>query len=112
MCTPHSVCTLCPAQCNVSLTVRDEGSLNGVYFRVRQPVEVQVGDQYLARIFDLASTRFHLRGWEQNIRRKLDTVGDVFDLLIQQAGSTRTVVLEIVVIVLIATEIILALFRH
>jgi len=71
-----------------------------------------IGDQYLARVFELASTRFHLRDWEQNIRRKLDTVGDVFDLLIQQAGSTRTEVLEIVVILLIATEIILALLRH
>jgi hypothetical protein len=71
-----------------------------------------IGDQYLARVFELASTRFHLRDWEQNIRRKLDTVGDVFDLLIQQAGSTRTEVLEIIVVVLIATEIVLALWRH
>jgi hypothetical protein len=71
-----------------------------------------IGDQYLARVFEMASARFHLRDWEQNIRRKLDTVGDVFDLLIQQAGSTRTEVLEIVVILLIATEIILALWRH
>jgi hypothetical protein len=71
-----------------------------------------IGDQYLARVFELASTRFHLPEWEQNIRRKLETVGDVFDLLIQQAGSTRTEVLEIIVIVLIATEILLALWRH
>jgi hypothetical protein len=71
-----------------------------------------IGDQYLARVFELASTRFHLREWEQNIRRKLETVGDVFDLLIQQAGSTRTEVLEIIVVLLIATEILLALLRH
>jgi uncharacterized Rmd1/YagE family protein len=71
-----------------------------------------IGDQYLARVFELASTRFHLREWEQSIRRKLDTVGDVFDLLIQQAGSTRTEVLEIIVVLLIATEILLALWRH
>lgn len=30
------------------LVVRDEGSLNGVYIRVRQPVEIQVGDMILA----------------------------------------------------------------
>jgi hypothetical protein len=71
-----------------------------------------IGDQYLARVFELASNRFHLRDWEQNIRRKLDTVGDVFDLLIQQAGHTRTEVLEIIVVLLIATEIVLALLRH
>ncbi len=71
-----------------------------------------IGDQYLARIYELASNRFHLHEWEQNIRRKLDTVGDVFDLLIQQAGATRTEVLEIIVVLLIATEIVLALWRH
>ncbi|MHC5541118.1 hypothetical protein ACYOEI_23090, partial [Singulisphaera rosea] len=71
-----------------------------------------IGDQYLSRIFDLASTRFHLRDWQQSIRRKLDTVGDVYDLLVQQAGGTRMETLEIIVVVLIAMEIVLALFRH
>ncbi len=71
-----------------------------------------IGDQYLSRVFDLASTRFHLRGWQQSIRRKLDTVGNVYDLLIQQAGGMRMETLEIIVVVLIAIEILLALFRH
>jgi hypothetical protein len=71
-----------------------------------------IGDQYLSRVFDLASTRFHLRGWQQSIRRKLETVGDVYDLLIQQAGGQRMEALEITVVLLIALEIILALFRH
>lgn len=71
-----------------------------------------IGDQYLSRVFDLASTRFHLRDWEQSIRRKLDTVGDVYDLLVQQSGVRRTEALEIIVIVLIAVEIVLALLRH
>jgi hypothetical protein len=71
-----------------------------------------IGDQYLARIFDLAQERFHLPEWEQNIRRKLDTVGDVFDLLVQQSGGHRMEVLEIIVVVLITLEIVLALLRH
>jgi hypothetical protein len=71
-----------------------------------------IGDHYLARVFDLASTRFHLRGWQQSIRRKLETVGDVYDLLIQQAGGHRMEALEITVVVLIALEIVLALWRH
>jgi hypothetical protein len=71
-----------------------------------------IGDHYLARIFDLASTRFHLRGWQQSIRRKLETVGDVYDLLVQQAGGFRMEALEITVVVLIALEIMLALWRH
>src|SRR5262245_3737230 len=71
-----------------------------------------IGDHYLARVFELASTRFHLRGWQQSIRRKLETVGDVFDLLIQQAGGHRMEALEITVVILIALEILLALWRH
>jgi len=71
-----------------------------------------IGDQYLSRVYGLASQRFHLPGWQQSIRRKLDTVGDVYDLLVQQAGVTRMEFLEIVVVVLIAMEIVLAFVRH
>jgi hypothetical protein len=71
-----------------------------------------IGDQYLSRVYEMASSRFHLRDWQQSIRRKLDTVGDVYDLLVQQAGGHRMEVLEIIVVVLIALEIVLALFRH
>ena len=71
-----------------------------------------IGDQYLSRVYALASRRFHLPEWQQSIRRKLDTVGNVYDLLVQQAGVTRTEVLEIVVVVLIALEIVLAFARH
>lgn len=71
-----------------------------------------IGDQYLSRVFDLASTRFHLRDWQQSIRRKLETVGDVYDLLTQQSGGQRMEFLELVVVVLIALEIVLALWRH
>ena len=71
-----------------------------------------IGDQYLSRVFDLTSTRFHLRGWQQSIRRKLETVGDVYDLLVQQAGGHRMEALEITVVILIALEIALAFWRH
>jgi hypothetical protein len=71
-----------------------------------------IGDQYLSRVFGLASARFHLDEWQQSIRRKLDTVGDVYDLLVQQAGGRRMETLEIIVVALIALEILLALLRH
>jgi hypothetical protein len=71
-----------------------------------------IGDHYLSRIFEVAGARFHLRGWQQSIRRKLETVGDVYDLLVQQAGGQRMEALEITVVLLIALEIVLALLRH
>jgi hypothetical protein len=71
-----------------------------------------IGDQYLSRVFGLASARFHLDEWQQSIRRKLETVGNVYDLLVEQAGGRRMEVLELIVILLIALEIVLAFVRH
>jgi hypothetical protein len=71
-----------------------------------------IGDQYLSRVFGIASARFHLSGWQESIRRKLDTVGDISDLLSDQAGTRRMEALELIVILLIALEIVLALLRH
>jgi hypothetical protein len=71
-----------------------------------------IGDHYLARVFEAAGARFHLRDWQQSIRRKLETVGDVYDLLVQQAGGQRMEALEITVVLLIALEIALAVLRH
>jgi hypothetical protein len=71
-----------------------------------------IGDHYLSRVFEVTGGRFHLRDWQQSIRRKLETVGDVYDLLIQQASAHRMEALEITVVILIALEIVLAIFRH
>ena len=71
-----------------------------------------IGDHYLSRVFGLASARFHLDEWQQSIHRKLETVGDVYDLLVQQAGGRRMETLEMIVVALIALEILLALLRH
>jgi hypothetical protein len=71
-----------------------------------------IGDHYLSRVFEVASGRFHLRGWQDSIRRKLETVGHVYDLLVQQAGSHRMEALEITVVLLITLEIVLAFLRH
>jgi hypothetical protein len=71
-----------------------------------------IGDHYLSRVFEVTGTRFHLPGWQQSIRRKLETVGNVYDLLVQQAGGQRMEALEITVVLLIALEIALAVLRH
>lgn len=40
------------------LVIKDEGSLNGVYVRIRQPTEIQIGDMFLAgeQVFRLEAT--------------------------------------------------------
>src|ERR1051326_1270438 len=71
-----------------------------------------VGDQYLARVYRLLATRFHLEEWEHSIQSKLDVIEGVYRVVSDQADHLRTEFLEIVVILLILTEIVVALFRH
>lgn len=71
-----------------------------------------MGDQYLARVYRLLASRFHLEDWERSIQRKLEIAEGVYRVVSDQAGIYRTEFLEIIVIVLIVLEILLALFRH
>jgi hypothetical protein len=70
-----------------------------------------VGDQYLARVYRQLATRFHLGEWEQSIQRKLDGLEDVYQILSDQAGTRRAEFLEVVIIVLILFEVVMAFVR-
>ena len=71
-----------------------------------------VGDQYLARVYRMVAERFHLGQWEQSIRSSLDVVEGTYQVMSDQSGSFRVEMLEIIVIVLIAIELIMAFLRH
>ncbi len=70
-----------------------------------------VGDPYLARVYRLLATRFHLDTWEENIQRKLEVAESVYQVVSDQASHFRAEFLEIVVVLLIVIEIVLA-FLH
>jgi hypothetical protein len=84
---------------------------NGLFERTENVLKL-VGDQYLARVYRLLATRFHLQEWEESIRRKLEVAEGIYQVVSDQAAGYRTEFLEIVVIGLILIEIILALVRH
>ena len=71
-----------------------------------------VGDPYLARVYHMIAQRLHLSDWEQSIRRSLDVVEGAYQVVSDQSGAFRIELLEIVVIVLIAIEILMAFVRH
>lgn len=66
-----------------------------------------VGDQYLARLYRLASQRLHLPEWDANILRKLDTLGSIYQKLTDRQATRRLEALEWIVIILIFLELIL-----
>jgi hypothetical protein len=71
-----------------------------------------VGDQYLARVYRLVDGRFHLEEWEQSIQRKLEVAEGIYQVVSDQAASHRTEFLEVIVILLILLEVVLALIKH
>ncbi len=64
-----------------------------------------LGDQYLARVYRLASQRFHLEAWDASILRKLQTLESIYDKMSNRASTRRMEVLEWIIIVLIAVSI-------
>jgi len=68
-----------------------------------------VGDQFLARVYALASRRFHLAEWDTSISRKLQTIDSIYEKMTDRATSRRTEMLEWIIIILIAVEIGLSL---
>jgi hypothetical protein len=64
-----------------------------------------VGDQYLARVYRLASQRFHLERWDAGILRKLETLNSIYGKMSDQAATRRMEALEWIIIALIAVSI-------
>ena len=70
-----------------------------------------VGDPYLARVYRLVAARFHMETWETSIRRKLEVVEGVYGVVSDQARDFRMEFLELIVIILILVEVLLAFVR-
>jgi hypothetical protein len=69
-------------------------------------------DVYLARVYSAALELFRVPNVSAAVDRKLATIRDTYAALFDEASSRRAEVLEIVIIVLIFVEIVLALFGH
>lgn len=69
-----------------------------------------LGDQYLARVYSLASQKFHLPEWNSSILRKLDTLDSIYQKLSDRAAQKRSEVLEWIIIGLILFEVIMSVW--
>jgi uncharacterized Rmd1/YagE family protein len=70
-----------------------------------------LGDQYLARVYKMASLRFHLDDWDASILRKLHTLESIYQKMSDEAVNRRMEVLEAVIIILFVFSIILELLH-
>lgn len=68
-----------------------------------------VGEQYLARVYGLASRRFRLAEWDASISRKLQTIDSIYAKLNDRVAARRMEVLEWIIIVLFVIDIAVSL---
>ncbi|MBZ0158153.1 MAG: hypothetical protein K8I29_18295 [Alphaproteobacteria bacterium] len=68
-------------------------------------------DVYYAKIYMAALKIFRVKEWEGSIKRKLDLVARVYDMLYREIANKRTELLEAAIVLLIIVEIVLFLFR-
>ncbi|HEY1267658.1 MAG TPA: hypothetical protein VGH16_10405 [Candidatus Binatia bacterium] len=71
-----------------------------------------LGDQYLARVYRLASKRFHLEEWDASILRKLNTLKSIYEMISDQVTDRRMELLEWIIVVLIAVSVLLELLHR
>ena len=69
-------------------------------------------DVYLARIYASALDLFRVPTVGAAVDRKLAIIRDTYTALYQEASAARAALMEAVIVVLIAVEIVLALLRH
>jgi hypothetical protein len=81
---------------------------NTVFERTQNALKL-VGDQYLARVYRLLASRFHLDDWEQSIQRSLNVIEAAYRVLADQAAAWRSELLELMIVLLILVEIVLTL---
>jgi hypothetical protein len=65
-----------------------------------------LGDQYLARLYQMISERFHLPAWDAAIERKLRALDGISAKLTEGVNTRRLEVLELVIILLFVISII------
>ncbi|MBC7420583.1 MAG: hypothetical protein H7328_07640 [Bdellovibrio sp.] len=78
--------------------------------RVENSLKV-VGDFYLATLYRASTNRFRLSDWQNNVTRKMNILAQVSNLLQGEINHRRSNVLEIIVIILISYEILMAVWK-
>jgi hypothetical protein len=81
-----------------------------LFQRVSSAVKL-VGDQFLGRAYQAIARRFHFESWDRAISRKLEVLDGIYQKMSDQVMARRLEVLEWIVIILIAVELVLSLVR-
>ncbi len=78
--------------------------------RVENVIKI-VGDTYLARVYELALDQLRIHQWSAQVTRKHKLLQQTYALLKGEVDHDRSLTLEVMVVVLILLEIVMALFQ-
>ncbi|MFL5322489.1 MAG: hypothetical protein ACJ790_22710 [Myxococcaceae bacterium] len=79
--------------------------------RVENSLKI-IGDFYLAKVYEAAVRRLRIPVWQGSVTRKQQLLSETYELLKGEVDTARALTLETAVVVLIVTEIALAIWRH
>jgi hypothetical protein len=75
--------------------------------RVENSLKI-IGDFYLARIYEAALEQLRIPAWKETVTRKQQILGDVYGWLKSEVDTARSLTLEVMVVVLIVMELLVA----
>lgn len=70
-----------------------------------------VGDQFIARLYRAAAARIGVHEWQTSVRRKLSALENLSGRIADHAASLRIEILEWIIILLIAFEVVMSFVR-
>lgn len=82
--------------------------------RVENSLKI-IGDFYLAKVYEAAVRRLRIPAWQASVTRKQQLLANVYTLLKGEVDTARSLTLEITIVVLIVSELLMALLtalRH
>jgi hypothetical protein len=95
---------------SVSQLARLRVDISVITERLESSIQM-AGDTYFTRIYSMLGQQLGLHQWKGSIQKKLDIIQDFYDVYQQRLDAIHAESLEIVIILLIAVEIILAFVR-
>jgi len=76
--------------------------------RVENSLKI-IGDFYLAKVYEAALVRLRVRAWQATVTRKQRLLQEVYGLIKGEIDSSRSFILEATVVILIVSEILVAI---
>lgn len=77
--------------------------------RVENSLKI-IGDFYLAKVYEAGVRRLRVSAWQASVTRKQQMLDNVYRLLKGEVDTDRSLTLELTIVILIVTEILMAIF--